>query len=166
MEPGCGVEAYQTSRLVCTSLHSKCSNLQHTTQQTCLPDMVTWLLLLPAATQIAANDDICKAFNEAGGVAALQQLLTEATDEGPAEVVRGAAAALRQLANSDAVKSQLAEAGALATIMRCAQGKRNSNQSLRCLHHTASMACTCLVLCFIRCCCTCDPVMLVVAVGR
>jgi hypothetical protein len=68
--------------------------------------------------QIAANDEICKAFAEAGGVASLQQLLAAAMLEGPPELVRGAAAALRQLANSDAVKSQLAEAGALSTLMR------------------------------------------------
>jgi hypothetical protein len=51
-------------------------------------------------------------------VALLQQLLAAATVEGPPELVRGAAAALRQLANSDAVKVQLAEAGALSTLMR------------------------------------------------
>jgi hypothetical protein len=39
-----------------------------------------------------------------------------------ADLARGAAGALRQLANSDAVKSQLAEAGALEAIMRWAAG--------------------------------------------
>ncbi|KAF8072541.1 ARMC6 [Scenedesmus sp. PABB004] len=71
-----------------------------------------------ASAQIAANDEICKAFGEAGGVAALRELLACATEEGPPELVRAAAAALRQLANSDAVKSELAEAGALATLLR------------------------------------------------
>jgi hypothetical protein len=37
-----------------------------------------------------------------------------------AELARGAAGALRQLANSDAVKSQLAELGVLESIVRCA----------------------------------------------
>ncbi|KAF6264410.1 armadillo-type protein [Scenedesmus sp. NREL 46B-D3] len=74
--------------------------------------------VLAAIRQIAANDEICKSFAEAGGVASLQQLLAAAAVEGPPELVRGAAAALRQLANSDAVKSQLAEAGALITLMR------------------------------------------------
>lgn len=79
-------------------------------------------------SQIAANDEICKAFAEAGGVSALQQLLTTAatattTDSsatnGPSpELVRGAAAALRQLANSDSIKAQLAEQGVLPVLLR------------------------------------------------
>lgn len=72
--------------------------------------------LLPV--QIAANDEICKSFAESGGVTALQQLLCCATEDGPPELVRSSAAALRQLANSDGIKQQLAEAGVLDTIMR------------------------------------------------
>lgn len=68
--------------------------------------------------QIAANDDICKLFAEAGGVAALLQLLSTATEAGPPELVRGAAAALRQLANSDSIKAQLAEEGVLPVLFR------------------------------------------------
>jgi hypothetical protein len=41
------------------------------------------------------------------------------TRDATAELARGAAGALRQLANSDAVKSQLAELGALESIVRC-----------------------------------------------
>eukprot|EP00775_Hariotina_reticulata_P012080 gene12080-12220_t len=74
--------------------------------------------VLGAIRQIAANDEICKGFGEAGGVAALQQLLGAAAEEGPPELVRAVTAALRQLANSDAVKSELAEGGALATLIR------------------------------------------------
>lgn len=68
--------------------------------------------------QIAANDEICKSFAESGGVTCLHQLLSSATDDGPPELVRSAAAALRQLANSDGIKQQLAEAGVLGAIMR------------------------------------------------
>ncbi|WIA28447.1 hypothetical protein OEZ86_010991 [Tetradesmus obliquus] len=78
--------------------------------------------VLAAIRQIAANDEICKSFAEAGGVASLQTLLAAATLEGPPELLRGSAAALRQLANSDAVKAQLAEAGALGTLMRAVRG--------------------------------------------
>jgi RING finger protein 170 len=69
-------------------------------------------------SQIAANDEICKSFAESGGVSSLLQLLCAATEAGPPELVRGSAAALRQLANSDSIKAQLAEEGALPVLLR------------------------------------------------
>lgn len=75
-------------------------------------------VLLTPHVQVAANDEICKSFAEAGGVSVLLQLLSAATEAGPPELVRGAAAALRQLANSDSIKAQLAEEGVLPVLMR------------------------------------------------
>lgn len=75
----------------------------------------------PAAccpAQIAANDEICKAFAESGGVDVLQQLLAASADAASPNLVRATAAALRQLANSDSIKAQLAEAGMLGTLLR------------------------------------------------
>ncbi len=54
----------------------------------------------------------------------LQQLLVVATTQGIAELARGAGAALRQLANSDAVKAQLAEQGGLGVILAAARAYR------------------------------------------
>lgn len=51
-------------------------------------------------------------------MSALLQLLSAATEAGPPELVRGAAAALRQLANSDSIKAQLAEEGVLPVLLR------------------------------------------------
>lgn len=55
-------------------------------------------------------------------MSALQQLLSSASEGGgPPELVRAAAAALRQLANSDGVKAQLAEEGVLPVLLRYAR---------------------------------------------
>lgn len=44
--------------------------------------------------------------------------MATATEAGPPELVRVAASALRQLANSDSIKAQLAEEGVLPVLLR------------------------------------------------
>lgn len=72
--------------------------------------------LLAAVRQLAANDEICRDFCDSGGVAECLKLLSAGA--GLAQQERAAFGALRQLANSDVVKSTLADAGALDAIVR------------------------------------------------
>jgi hypothetical protein len=97
--------------------------------------------VLAAVRSVAANDDACRGFSDDGGVRACLALLRRAVErsssegEGgggggggsgsasrpapacPAALARSAAGALRQLANSDPVKEQLAGEGALDVIV-------------------------------------------------
>lgn len=60
----------------------------------------------------------------------LQQLLVAATEDGSAKLARGACAALRQLAKSDAVKAQLAGQGVLGVILAAARAYRTQPEVL------------------------------------
>jgi hypothetical protein len=89
--------------------------------------------VLAAVRSVAANDDACRGFSDDGGVRACLVLLRRAVEEGdcggngngksppssasPTALARSAAGALRQLANSDPVKAQLAGDGALDVIV-------------------------------------------------
>ena len=88
--------------------------------------------VMAAVRSVAANDDACRGFSDDGGVRACLDLLrrgvvasgggaTTATATTPqassAALARSAAGALRQLANSDPVKTLLAEDGALDVIV-------------------------------------------------
>jgi hypothetical protein len=68
--------------------------------------------------QLAANDEICREFSDDGGVLVVLQRLQAASCDGPPALAKSAAAALRQLANSDHVKELLAEHKALEVIVR------------------------------------------------
>lgn len=99
--------------------------------------------VLAAVRAVAANDDACRGFSDDGGVRACLGLLRRAVDaaaasaapraapasadasssssfssgSSPIALARSAAGALRQLANSDPVKAQLAGDGALDVIV-------------------------------------------------
>lgn len=108
------------------AVHPSMRDREHLLSTLCWPLLLAyWVLaflttkyVFDACVQVAANDEICKSFAESGGVSALLQLLSAATEAGPPELLRGAAAALRQLANSDSIKAQLAEEGVLPVLLR------------------------------------------------
>ncbi|KAK9808657.1 hypothetical protein WJX72_001431 [[Myrmecia] bisecta] len=70
-----------------------------------------------ATKRLAANEEICKEFAEAGGVHTCMQVLRDGMHN--AALVRSACSLLRQLANSDSIKESIVEDGGLDLLKRC-----------------------------------------------
>ncbi|DBA96893.1 TPA: hypothetical protein ACH3X3_013048 [Trebouxia sp. C0006] len=81
-----------------------------------ITEPVTVAAVCGAAKKLAANEEICKELADDGAVKVTMEVLTSGL--GNATLVRSACSLLRQLANSDAIKAEIVDAGGLELLCR------------------------------------------------